>query len=804
MKGSARLFQNDRVMLRKSAKTAWFWRCIFVSAVANSVGAAADFDVQSQHVWSGVQDNIDFHGDRALTSMTAPLHREIELPEAEEKAVQRPSSAGSNRSHLAADERVLSTIKGTAFQSTVRSAAPHSATAAATVRAPLRASTPVSSSASQTTGNLNAHPLIVFPSEIPASEILRANKTFVGMVQESLRSSPVFPWVGQYVGTLGKADAVSAERLAELEALSLDGSDDSDLGYVVEHRVDAGEEKSGLDAAKTYTFINGHLHAVTPTQSAGRPMASAVLSARGSASADVPTGSVFPSPLTEQAGSPLTPAGAGRQSVPNQQQLADNKPFELPQEHVNQELNRMNAASGEAALSQSAEPDRVTVRGRVQLPSGFSKERTVLRMAGTGFQVQPDAAGVFELRDVPKNTRFEFLVWHLDGGLTRRLIPVVASGREKLVDVNLQRTSEIDLLSRSFGLTQQMNQSGFCARIENQSPTVLAGGQVSVTAGRQTFRSHYFSSNGLPDEGLSELSEDGRLCVFNIDQPLVDVKVELTNGARRQFVVHLEPSTFEHDLVFEMKEAFYRKVSLLEPIDSRQVLELAAQGVKPDFGDRRLRDWIFSSDVPVWTKVSRFLMQSDVAFSAVRPSDDDVQYFPGGQEIFELRLSPDQPGATPARVVLARDQVLTDTMLQQIARLRTHIFSDSAEPLTVPAIDSDAWEDIVSREPSVPPLKGQSLGGLYVSIDVAALGHKTKDLVVSVRDTWSGKDVCQFIPLEQSKDVQSTRFMRGVCAAPQGQYALIVENREGALLWSDIARVRVGDVHTITVLDPKF
>jgi hypothetical protein len=64
--------------------------------------------------------------------------------------------------------------------------------------------------------------------------------------------------------------------------------------------------------------------------------------------------------------------------------------------------------------------------------------------------------------------------------------------------------------------------------------------------------------------------------------------------------------------------------------------------------------------------------------------------------------------------------------------------------------------------------------------------------------------VCQVVPLRGSNEIKSARFVRAVCGARPGQYALILETKEGALLWSDVVRIRPGDVQTVTVLDPKF
>lgn len=746
----------------------WFWRGVFVSAVANSVLAAADLNIQAEPVWSSLSETIEV---AALNSTES----ESPLTEVELAAADAPTTAGTaqteNQSTLKVDVRTLSGVKLNAVTGAVQEAV-------------------VDVESFAFAGDAKQSGQITFPPDVPRNEVLRVSKTFHGMVQESLRQSVVL-LSRDFVGSLAYTEPVSEERLAELETTLLDELD-ADSGYAVGQDVDSEVESAGLDPFKTYTVVNGRVHAVTATQVvrsySAQEAARAVEPARASVFADA------------------VKAASSSQAV--EKTVADratSENLQLPAEQVSDQLKSISPQTPVASIdSNPAQSDQVTVRGRVVVPVDYAKDRAVLRMAGTSFEVQTDASGGFELRDIPRHTRFELLVWHLDGSLTRRLIPVVASGREKSVEISLQKTSDVDQLAAAFSSMHQMNMGGFCARVEHETPAALVGGQVIVSAGRKTLQAHYFSANALPASELSELSEDGRFCVFNIDESLVDVKVALANGVRRQFVVHVESSTFEHDLTFDMSEAMYRKVSLLEPLDTQQVLELSTQGVSPEFGDKRLRDWLFGSDVPVWTKVSRFLFKSDGAYSAVRPAAEDVQYFPGGQEIIEVRLSADNPGAPFSRVLLSRDQLMSDAMLRQIETLKSRIYQDRSDSVSVPALDADAWDDIVSQHVEVPHLQEQTIGGLYVSLDSLALGKNPQEVVVSVRDTWSGKDVCQVVVLRGSKDIKKTRYLRAVCGAGPGQYALIVEDRGGSLLWSDIVRIRAGDVQTVTVLDPKF
>jgi hypothetical protein len=785
-----RFQKTERSRVKSATRNNWFWRGIFVSTVANSLLAAADLSFEDRSVWSNPEDTIEIYASNSTDLNSKLMEVELSSDEAQAAAVISPVREISKV--VTTDVR---TVDGLHFSRS------DSASAKSEKGEEPVAFLPENYSSSGKGSAIN------FPVDVSRSEVLRVSRTFQGMVLESLKDS-AGQLSRQYLGSLSQAEPLTDEKLAELETTLLDEEVASEDGYLVGQDVDTQVESAGLDPYKTYTVVNGRVHAVTPTQvvrsAAASPSVQPQTQDQVAAAAMRPSGSdsaaqgaasaiVAEAAKANSNGADLTPTANA------------NKPFELPAEQVSKELAKIAPPTKDAALdSQSAESDRVKIRGKVSVPAGFARDRAVLRMAGSGFEVQTDASGGFELRDVPKNSRFELLVWHLDGGLTRRFVPVVASGRERSIEVNLAKTSEIDQLANSFGTTQQMNHGGFCARLDHTSLPALTGGQVFVSAGQKSVKTYYFSANGLPSAMQNELSEDGRFCVFNLEHSIADVRILLLNGARRQVVVHVEPSTFEHDVVIDVSESLYRKVSLLEPLDTQQVLELSARGVKPEFGDNRLRDWLFGNDVPVWTKVSRFLLQTDPTYASVRPSEDEVQYFPGGQEFLEVRLSPDQPGAPWSRVLLARDQLLTDSMLRQLETVKTRIYQDHAESISVPALDSDAWDDIVNQHVDVPQLQEQTIGGMYLSLDTMSLGYKPEDIVVSVRDTWSGKDVCKVVSLRSAKDVKTTRYLRAVCGAAPGQYALIVESREGALLWADVVRIRPGDVQTVTVLDPKF
>lgn len=758
-----------------SGRTSLFLSAMLFCVAARSVSASTDLNVDVQSFWQVVGQNRDLHAHENTEARTNFV--EIELKDDIGHKVLEPNfetqrlvSSSIQLKEISLQSPRISQQTSESGQIREISEAGQPRIAVPTIVIEERASPKQE---------------LLFPVGVPSREVLRVSETFQGMINEALRSA-VVPYAARYLGSLTKRDLGLSTLFAEMENSWLDAGSDADEGYLIGEEIEEHQIDSSLDPSKTYTVVNGRIHSVTPQQSAPSGLAASPQGALTSASVLVSKSGELPPSLSSS------------------QKSAESE-MTLPQDEIKKGLSRIFQPGPAAAASGSGtQAERVSVQGKISLPVGFAKDRVVLRMAGTGFQFQTDSAGAFELRDVPRGTRFELLVWHLDGSLTRRLVPVTASGREKLLEIALEKTSHVDNLANAFGLVQKMNQAGFCGRVEAESTARLLGGTISVLSGRKEFQPHYFSSAGLPTASSKELSEDGRFCVFNVDEPLVDVKVTLINGIRRQFTLHLEPSVFEHDLTFDISESLYRRMSLLEPLDTQQILELSSQSVQPDFGDRRLRDWINGNDVPVWTVVSRFDLQSDKAYAAVRPKVDELQFFPGGQEFVELRVSPDFFGAPVSRVIVSRDQLFTQGMLRQIASLKSKIVQDKDEVFSVAALDADAWDDIAAKYVEVPKLQPQTTGGVFVSIDPSGLGQSKDDLVVTLRDTWTGKDVCSMIRLQSAKEIRSARHYRAVCGTTPGQYALIVESKEGVLLWSDVVRVRPGDVQTVTVFDPKF
>jgi hypothetical protein len=353
----------------------WFWRGVLVSAVANSVLAAADLNIQSEPVWSSLSETIEV---AALNSTES----ESPLTEVELAAADAPITAGTaqteNQSTLKVDVRTLAGVKLNAEIGAVQDAV-------------------VDVESFAFAGDAKQSGQITFPPDVPRNEVLRVSKTFHGMVQESLRQS-VGLLSRDFVGSLASTEPVSEERLAELETTLLDELD-ADSGYAIGQDVDSEVETAGLDPFKTYTVVNGRVHAVTPTQVVRSYAAQDAARAVEPAPASVIADAVKAANNSQAAG--ITAADRA---------VSEN--LQLPAEQVSDQLKSISPQTPVASIdSNPAQSDQVTVRGRVVVPVGYAKDRAVLRMAGTSFEVQTDAAGGFELRDIPRNTRFELLVW---------------------------------------------------------------------------------------------------------------------------------------------------------------------------------------------------------------------------------------------------------------------------------------------------------------------------------------------------------------------------------------------------------
>ena len=797
-----RLFIADSASMRlkRCKNTTWFWRGVFVAVVAHSWMAVGDLKQEALPVWSESVEVVEL-ADVPLTEPRPELLEfdlEDNTPQTVEKA---PPEKVTEKPTLALAEPVEQPLPLSV--EALEPAESDDALLLASVAPSSEATVPEEKHLRQADEPMALSDISVeFPSDVPMSEVERVSRTFQGLIQENLRSGP-YVLSERFAGSLN-GDPYDGGSLAKLETEPIDESE-AELGFVVGQDVDEAVEKEGLDPFKTYVVVNGRIRAVSPSLIARPPE---VASAQSGALERPELQSASNSQLPGESGHDQTGVkvrGSKRATNSEVAGLGDQKAITLSKEEVEKGLSEVTPQAGLASLDGSpASAQYVTVSGVVRVPEGFAPNKVVLRLAVTGFQVQTDAAGHFELRDVPKGTRFELLVWHLDGGLTRRLVPVAASSRESGIEIELVSTTHVDALAKSFGLAQQMNLGGFCARVDIENPTALVGASVYANTIRKNLATHYFSDKGLPSVGQTELTPDGRFCIFNIEESLVDVKLVTLNGTRRQFTVHVEPSTFEHDLILDASHSFYLKVSLLEPLDTREVIELSGRGVQPEFGDKRLRNWIFGEDTPVWTRVANYVLMSDEAYAPVKPNPGDVQFFPGGQKFIEVKVAPDMPDAPWGRVLLSRDDLMTDAMLKRARETMSRVHQDTQTPVSFAVLDADAWDEIISDNHDVPAIGSTGFGGLYLSIDASAMGRNTDELNVSVRDTWTGESVCEIHRINSSSSVKSSRFFRAACGAKNGQFALIVQSEDGALLWSDVVRIRQGTVQTVTVMDPNF
>ena len=460
---------------------------------------------------------------------------------------------------------------------------------------------------------------------------------------------------------------------------------------------------------------------------------------------------------------------------------------------------------GTSATQSSSEQNArlVSVHGHVTVPAGVDPSRVVLRMAGTPWQIQADREGFFEFRDIPLGSKFEVVVWHQDGSLNRRIVPLAATSTEREYQIELQRTDFVDSLAATFSSKQDMSLSGFCAQVTASKRILLEGAKVSLTGVAEFQGPFYYNNNNLPDAAQKELSQDGRFCVFNAKSNLVQINVQALNGMRRTFQVHLEPSTFEISLNFDLDSSVYRPVASLELIDSQASFEASTSGELLRFGDSHVRSWVQGQDSAIWNSVIgvNLLTDSSYAPKLLEARDSkEMQYFPAGQDLVEIGWSGDTPAAPKAHQLIARDDLYTPRMNAWLAKSgSTHgILKDSKDALVLKFVDGDVIDDLQQLVNYKTLLKDE--GAAFVSMNLAGLELDYTDVQLSLRDSWTGAAVSQFHFIPQPAGVKNPRLVRGFFSnIPQGQYTLLITDKKGALRWVDVVRSRPGSFQVLSI-----
>lgn len=478
--------------------------------------------------------------------------------------------------------------------------------------------------------------------------------------------------------------------------------------------------------------------------------------------------------------------------------VASQRRFEIPAElRATDGLSLTTSAS-----SNDVAPVRyATVRGRVTVPRGVQASNVVLRIAGTGWQIQPEADGLFEFRDMPLGSRFEIIAWDVDGRLARRMVPVtVAAG--SVVDIELQKTSFVDDLSGAFGVKQAIDASGFCADLLASNRDLLIGARVTISAAREWQGPFYFTDRRLPDARLVESTRSGKFCVFNAQSDILDVNVRLMNGTRRTFTVHLKPSTFETGLAFDMTTSVYRPAMPLELVDSFAAFDSTANAQKMRFGMLSTRRWLSGQESAAWSRVFGLRLSTDAAYAHQafeEANESGPVYFPLGQEWQEIHVRRDEEGAPSSFSLVSREELLTTRIRAQMEATKQApaAYSDAREAFVVRAMDPDTLDDVRLAIPSfdADPAKGV----VFLSLDLAGLEVDYRDVRLSLRDTWTGQSIAPFHFLPQPPGVKQARTLRGFFTdIPAGQFTLVVSDSQGALKWIDVVRSRAGALQLIS------
>jgi hypothetical protein len=346
----------------------------------------------------------------------------------------------------------------------------------------------------------------------------------------------------------------------------------------------------------------------------------------------------------------------------------------------------------------------------------------------------------------------------------------------------------------AFGVVQDTAQAGFCATIEAKNSDFLAGAHVLVSSSKHKYAPHFFNKHSLPQKQNGELESNGRFCVYNIQEEIVDVLVSLANGQRRGFTVHLKPTIFEPNLVFNLENAVWRSVAQMELVDFDEVMEAAKRDTSFVFGAPGLRTWYDGKKSASWTKVSHAAIAADKAYSAVVSDKNAAEplYFPLGEELTEVRWGT-SPSSLSAFALVSRESAREGAV-----KSKTGASSVIAEPLSLKMLDRDAVDEMER-------VSGKSLshekGMAFVDVDLAAIGTEYSEVRFSVRDVWNAKKTGEliFVPMKGNSNSRFVRFFVG--GLSEGQHALVISDKSGALKWLDVVRARPGMLHVLSVGD---
>lgn len=590
-------------------------------------------------------------------------------------------------------------------------------------------------------------------SAVPLEALVGSRAHFRAVFQDEWNAQAADP---RFVGSLAAGAAADVWETAQPQA------DDMD---------DAIEEpKAKLDASQTYGFADGKLvqlqvDAQIPLAGAAPPSEAAPsfgLVAEKSASP-----SSAPLATSTSASAPTTPLTAA--SAPS----SESTPSPAPRSH---------------AL------ERALVHGRVIVPDGFNPQDVVLRVAGTQLQVVADENGGFSVFGLPVGSRFELIVWDLDGELARRVLPVSVGRNSAPVEVALERAKDVEQVARAFGHPQDRMRSGFCGELTGLTPTELAGATV-ILSDPHADGPFFFNERGLPDASLKDASSDGRLCAFNVADELLEVEVTTLGNLRRRFVLATKSTTFDARARLEMREATYRPVAARELRDMQEVMNRADPAAPLAFASAVMNRWIFGDDAPLWAKVDSLSLRAERAYAPVplRPGqEEDLRYLPLGQELQEIAFDAGAEGAHAGFQLFPSGGVATGSHLQEkhLGEQRGAVSTVSTDPTSPLLLSTLSQANIDDLERLIAGASGdEATGSAFLSVTPPALGLEYGDVRLSLRNVMTNDRVGDFRFLEPAKGQKRPNFLRGIFTGlPRGQYTLVVTNAAGEVMWLDLIR----------------
>lgn len=448
----------------------------------------------------------------------------------------------------------------------------------------------------------------------------------------------------------------------------------------------------------------------------------------------------------------------------------------------------------DSAVNKPERMKRTSIFGHLTVPDGIDPASVFIRVAGTAVEVGAGADGTFAISDLAVGSKMELLVWDTYGALTRRLVPVFVAEHSPALSVVLQRTDVIDSIAQAFGMPQDLLKAGFCGDIVTDVPALRMGARVEVVGDQLTYPVGFFGEYGLPDPEVTEVTADGRFCVFNVEETRLRVRIVLANGFVREAVQTLLPTVFEPVVVFDLRTSVFRKPLPVELVD-RAAAEQFQTAL--DFNVLGNHSWANEAQPSVWAPVTNLWLRSAAAYAPsflAGPSVEPLYFAPAG-EFVEVSWGNDEAEQNVFSL-WGSQALMTEHMRSKLAAdgaVRGSL-ADWREPFVLPMTSATA----VSAALDSKGLPGvEETGGALVVIDRDYFGVDSSELRVAVRHLWTGLRVGQLAYLDRVRGVSETFAVVG--DLPTGDYSLVVSDSRGALLWTDIVRIIPGKAQLIVV-----